>query len=76
MSRSIGVQCPFCRSRMWVNGMRQPTERLKQMTATCQNPKCLASVAVNLEINHIIRPSLKPAPEIADQTLPTNGVLL
>ena len=56
---------------MWVHGIHTPNVMLKQMTASCRNTKCLSTVAVNLEIAHIIRPSLDTAPEIAAQTQTT-----
>ena len=73
MSKSIGVICPFCGTRMWVHGVHSDTPMLKHMTATCKNAKCLSSVSVYLVINHVIRPSLiETAPEIAPQQVEFN----
>lgn len=64
MSRSIGIKCPTCGSRMWVNGVRQPSPLLKQVQATCRNPQCLCSVNANFEVTKIVQKSLIDVPEI------------
>jgi hypothetical protein len=76
MSKSIGIKCPACGSRMRVNGVKQLNDLLKKVSATCPNAKCLCSATAHIEITKILHHSLIDVPEIADQTLPTNGVLL
>lgn len=64
MSKSIGVYCPHCDTRMIVNGRKRPSPVLHQLNVTCKNPKCLASFTANVEIVGAIQPSLTPNPEI------------
>lgn len=64
MSKSIGIKCPYCKSRMRVNGVLQLNHLLKKVSITCPNPKCLCSAAAHVEITKIIHHSLIDVPEI------------
>ncbi len=57
------IKCPYCNSRMRTAGHKTITPMYKRLIATCQNPKCLASVAVNIEIAKQLQPSLLPNTE-------------
>lgn len=65
MSKSIGIKCPACGSRMRVNGVQQLNELLKKISATCPNPKCLCSATAHVEVTKILHHSLIDVPEIA-----------
>ncbi len=67
MSGSIGVICPHCNNRTWLNSRRNLSPLLTTMYAVCQNPTCLASFTVIMEITKQNQTSLAPAPEIAAQ---------
>lgn len=75
MSKSIGIKCPKCGSRMHVNGVKQPSPMLKQMIATCSNPKCLCSVNAHLEVTKILHRSLIDVPEITQSQAATQAEL-
>lgn len=59
MSKSIGIKCPSCASRMRVNGVQQLNDLLKKVSATCPNPKCLCSATAHVEITKILHHSLQ-----------------
>lgn len=67
MSKSIGVSCPHCGSRTWINGKTKQTPILTKLWATCRNIECSASFTVNLEITKEVNPSIAPVPEITAQ---------
>jgi hypothetical protein len=60
MSRSIGIYCPHCSTRMYVNGRKQPSPVLHKLVVTCKNPRCLASFSAHVEIVSAIQKSLTP----------------
>lgn len=64
MSKSIGVYCPHCGTRMNVNGRKRPSPVLHQLNAVCKNPKCSATFSANVEIVNAIQPSLNPNPDV------------
>ncbi|MEF9955646.1 MAG: ogr/Delta-like zinc finger family protein [Acinetobacter sp.] len=60
MSKSIGIYCPHCETRMYVNGRKQPSPVLHKLVVTCKNPRCLASFSAHVEIVSAIHQSLTP----------------
>lgn len=64
MSKSIGVFCPHCNTRMIVNGRKRPSPILHQLNVVCKNPKCSAIFNAHVEIVGAIQPSLSPNPDI------------
>lgn len=64
MASCTYMKCPHCGSRMRTSGHKLLTPLYKKLTATCQNPDCLASVSIDIEITRQIQPSLQPKPEI------------
>lgn len=65
MSRSIGIYCPHCGTRMYVNGRKQPSPVLHKLVVSCKNQRCLASYNAHVEIVSAIQKSLTPSDEVS-----------
>lgn len=65
MSKSIGLYCPHCGTRMRVNGRKKPSPVLHKLVTVCNNDRCLASFNAHVEIVSSIHPSLTPDEKIA-----------
>ncbi len=52
------IKCPHCGTRMRTSAHKTISPIFKTLVATCQNPECLASVTVNVEIDKQLQPSL------------------
>lgn len=59
------INCPHCNGRMRTKGHVTFSALTKQLVAACQNPECLFSSKVTIEISQQLQPSLRPNPEIA-----------
>lgn len=52
------IRCPHCGQRMRTHAHRQLHPLLKEMVAVCNNPKCLFTAGIHVEITRQIHPSL------------------
>ncbi|WP_201556259.1 ogr/Delta-like zinc finger family protein [Psychrobacter sp. 72-O-c] len=59
------INCPHCAGRMRTYGHVMFSALTKQLVAACQNPDCLFSARVGIEITQQLQPSLCPNPDIA-----------
>lgn len=64
MSKSIGIYCPHCQTRMWLNGKKKLSAVLQKLVMVCRNERCLASFNAHIEIVSGIHDSLTPKHEI------------
>ncbi len=67
MASTAYIKCPHCGSRMRTQGHKTISPLYKKLVATCQNPDCLFSASVDIDIARQIQPSLCPKPEIQAQ---------
>lgn len=64
MASTAYINCPHCGGRMRTHGHKTISPLYKKLVATCQNPDCLFTATVDIEIAKQLQPSISPKPEI------------